>query len=90
MKFTKVTIKKRRAKKSKVNLIKLCHYCNKINESTRELQRCNHCTKSFMPLNYLLQMKEQNSTKFFNELYNECKDLNDEDLIKGLYLIWES
>jgi len=90
MKFTKVTIKKKRPKKSKINLIKLCHYCQKINESTKELQRCTHCNKSFMPLNYLMQMKEANSKKFFNELYNECKDLNDEDLIKGLYLIWES
>ncbi len=90
MKFTKVTIKKKNSKKSKINLIKLCHGCHKINESTKELQRCLHCKKSFMPLNYIQQMKETNSKNLFNEFYNECKDLNDEDLIKGLYLFWES
>lgn len=73
--------------KSKNSLIKKCHICGVIIESTKESMKCPCCNKSFLPLNYFGKIHGISSSDFEN-LFAESHELCESDLIKGLYVIW--
>lgn len=68
-------------------IIKKCHVCGEISESQVEIQRCNSCGKSFLPLNYFHKVHAHDSTDF-KELFSDTQDIHEDDLIKGIYVIW--
>lgn len=68
-------------------LMRVCHRCLKLNESPRELERCLHCNKSFLPLRYFEKIHAQHDEKYENH-FSTSEDLQEEDLIKGLFVLW--
>ncbi len=75
-----------KAKKEKT-LIRKCHCCGQVIESAVESQKCVQCGKSFLPLNYFAKIHD-NENYDYEELFAESHDLFDEDLIKGIYVLW--
>jgi hypothetical protein len=73
-------------KKGKL-LIKKCHVCGVLSESFKEEQKCKGCKKSFLPSNYFGKVHAKNS-KEFHELFSMSDDMHDEDMIKGLSVLW--
>ena len=68
-------------------IIKKCHRCGFIMETNKEIAECPHCKKSFLPLNYFGKIHAKNSTEFKN-LFADSDELSEEDLIKGLTVLW--
>jgi len=68
-------------------LIKKCHMCGFISESFIEIQKCTACNKAFMPLNYFNKVHNTQSFQF-NELFSPSDELTEEDIIKGIYVLW--
>ncbi|MCB9061276.1 MAG: hypothetical protein H6622_07125 [Halobacteriovoraceae bacterium] len=68
-------------------LIKKCHHCGEVMETMVEPQRCQSCNRSFLPLNYFGKVHANNSQEFY-ELFSPCNELDEEDLIKGIYALW--
>ncbi len=68
-------------------LVKKCHVCGQLAESHNELEKCLSCGKSFLPLNYFEKVHNHEQTEYKN-LFAECQELHEDDLIKGLYVIW--
>ena len=68
-------------------IIKKCHKCGHIMESKSEIQRCSHCNKAFLPSNYHNKLTAKNSLDFY-EQFLEAEDLCDENLIKGIQVLW--
>lgn len=68
-------------------IMRVCHCCLRLNESMQELQRCLHCSKSFLPLRYFEKIHSQKSAPWDTH-FSSGKDLEDEDLIKGLFVLW--
>lgn len=80
-------MRKELTKKKKLKLIvKKCHVCGQILEAQQEQQKCVCCGKSFLPLNYFQKVHDHSGD--FQELFAESHDLNEEDLVKGLYVLW--
>ncbi len=78
-------------KKTKFKLIiKKCHVCGQVIESTTEQEKCMSCGKSFLPLNYFekVHTHEKSQQAKYKDLFAESDELHEEDLIKGLYVIW--
>ena len=67
--------------------MRVCHACLKLNESDRELERCMHCNKSFLPLRYFEKVHQQKDQKF-DQYFAHTDQIEDEDLIKGLFVLW--
>jgi len=67
-------------------LIRYCHVCLGINESYRELTKCDKCQKSFLPLHYFTKIHDQ--TTKYDDLFCESNELNEEDLVKGIFVLW--
>ncbi len=72
--------------RSKV-LIKKCHMCGQLVESATEQEKCVSCGKSFLPLNYFQKIHDHSESKY-QELFAECHEIHEDELIKGLYVIW--
>ena len=68
-------------------IIKKCHVCGFLIETNKEASQCPHCKKSFLPLNYFGKVHAKNSSEFKN-LFAESEELHEEDLIKGLTVLW--
>ena len=68
-------------------LIKKCHMCGQLIEASVEQEKCVCCGKSFLPLNYFEKIHDHKDLKF-KDLFSETNELHEEDLIKGLYVIW--
>jgi hypothetical protein len=68
-------------------LIRVCHSCTKINESSRELERCAHCNKSFLPLRYFEKIQSDKAAKW-EAHFSSTDMIDEEDLIKGLFVLW--
>ena len=68
-------------------LIKKCHVCGQVTESTTELEKCVSCGKAFLPLNYFVKIHDHKEIKF-SELFAESHEIHEEELIKGLYVLW--
>ncbi|MBT3982744.1 MAG: hypothetical protein HOE90_15400 [Bacteriovoracaceae bacterium] len=73
---------------SERTLIKRCHVCDKVAESTKELERCPKCGKAFLPLNYFTKVHEQGAETKLVDMFASCDELSDADLIKGIHVIW--
>ncbi|MCR9206419.1 MAG: hypothetical protein NXH75_17690 [Halobacteriovoraceae bacterium] len=73
-------------KKGRV-LIKKCHMCGTLMESEKEHKKCVGCKKSFLPTNYFSKVHAKNS-KEFDELFTHCDDIHEDDLIKGINVLW--
>jgi hypothetical protein len=69
------------------SLFKMCPACIKLNESSGELARCAWCQKAFLPLNYSAKVDNSSPSDYFL-LFALAEELCDEDLIKGLYVLW--
>lgn len=68
-------------------IIKKCHVCGFLIETSKEASQCPHCKKSFLPLNYFGKVHAKNSEEFKN-LFSNSEELAEEDLIKGLTVLW--
>lgn len=68
-------------------IIKRCHKCGQMMESPKELMRCIRCGKSFLPSNYFSKVHAKNSSDFEN-LFAEATELHEDDLVKGISLLW--
>lgn len=67
-------------------ICKVCHSCGHCNEAHTEMQRCEKCSKAFLPLNYFQKVHRKNDK--FQELFADSDELEEVDLIKGLYVLW--
>ena len=68
-------------------LIKKCHICGHINESSCEVERCKKCQKSFLPISYFSKVHDNSGVKF-KQLYSRAHEINEKDLIIGIHVIW--
>jgi hypothetical protein len=68
-------------------LIRACHRCQKISESMQELERCMHCNKAFLPLNYFEKIHDFKG-RSWEKHFSPAELLEEEDLIKGLFVLW--
>lgn len=68
-------------------LIKKCHVCGHVMESTKEVEKCQSCKKSFLPVNYFAKVHAK-SQKEYEQLFAQGHEIHEEDLIKGLTVIW--
>ena len=68
-------------------LIKKCHVCGQVTESMTELDKCVGCGKAFLPLNYFTKIHDHKEAKFI-ELFAESHELHEDELVKGLYVLW--
>ncbi|HLT22200.1 MAG TPA: hypothetical protein VKZ84_02115 [Bacteriovoracaceae bacterium] len=73
-------------KKSKT-LIRACHMCFKLNEATSEIEKCQHCHKSFLPLRYFDKIHAK-SKENWSSHFNSIDDIDSKDLIQGLFVVW--
>jgi RecJ-like exonuclease len=71
----------------KVMIIKKCHICGGLNESHEEAKKCKHCSKSFLPSNYFGKVHAKNSQEY-KDLFCSAEELNEDELIKGLQVLW--
>ena len=74
-------------KKESKNIIRKCHCCGQITESESEIQKCVSCGKSFLPVNYFEKIHGDAEYKF-DDLFDKAQDMESEDLIKGLFVLW--
>lgn len=68
-------------------LIRVCHMCLKINESTAEIEKCVHCQKSFLPLRYFEKI-HSHAKQEWSSHFSSIEDIDDKDLIQGLFVMW--
>lgn len=68
-------------------LIKKCHICGHIMESAQEVQKCGKCKKSFLPVNYFSKIHSKSQSEY-ELLFAYGHELSEEDLIKGLTVLW--
>lgn len=80
-------ITKKVTKKYQKILIRRCHHCGELGESTVELNKCGHCKKAFLPLAYFEKVHTLSGARY-ESLFSHCDDLDEEDLIKGIHVIW--
>ena len=68
-------------------VIRACHACMKLTESYQETERCLHCSKPFLPLRYFEKIHGFKD-KSWQKHFSEAQDLEEKDLIKGLFVLW--
>lgn len=68
-------------------IIKKCHLCGEINSGHLEPQKCSQCKKSFLPLNYFSKIHSTNPNEY-EKLFASSGEIHEEDVIKGLTVIW--
>lgn len=76
-----------KVKVSGKTLVKRCHVCGHFMESKAEIRKCECCNKSFLPSNYFGKVHAKNSNEF-DDLYCDIEELAEEDLVKGIHVIW--
>jgi len=67
-------------------LIRKCHFCDHINESSHELEECQKCSEAFLPLRYMEKIHSEKLTSI--SLYEKSTLIDEKDFIKGLYVLW--
>lgn len=67
-------------------LIRMCHRCGQCHESPVELDRCPHCRKSFLPSAYFQKIHDVH--QHYGELFSSASELQEEDLVKGVSVLW--
>jgi hypothetical protein len=68
-------------------LIKKCHICGHLMESTAEIEKCHSCKKSFLPMNYFSKVHAK-SQKEYSQMFCDSAEIHEKDLIKGLTVLW--
>lgn len=68
-------------------IVKKCHICGHISEGHQEPSKCTKCKKSFLPVNYFSKVHSK-ANKDYDKLFALSHDLHEEDLIKGLTVLW--
>lgn len=68
-------------------IIRKCHKCGQVTESHSEIEKCVKCQKSFLPLNYFDKIHSKEYTHL-DGLFASSQDLEEEDLIKGIFVLW--
>lgn len=68
-------------------ILRVCHCCGYCNQTPVEPERCQKCSKAFLPLNYFHKVHSSKGEKF-QALFEESAELDEKDLIKGLYVLW--
>lgn len=68
------------------SFIKQCHCCHFVHESAVEIERCQNCSKSFLPLRYFEKIHDVHQT--YQQLFSTVDQLEEKDLIKGLSVLW--
>ncbi len=68
-------------------IIKKCHLCGQINSGYKEPHKCTQCKKSFLPLNYFSKIHSSSSSEYEN-LFASSNEIHEEDVVKGLTVIW--
>jgi hypothetical protein len=68
-------------------IIRRCHCCDQVVESEVEQESCLKCGKAFLPLNYFDKIHGDQSQNF-KDLFAHSDDLQEEDLITGIYVLW--
>lgn len=81
------SVKETNLKHKEKKLLRVCHACSKLNESDKELERCTHCEKPFLPLRYFEKIHQHKDQKW-EQYFNSIDQLEEEDLIKGLFVLW--
>lgn len=74
-------------KKKGMTIIKKCHVCGQLHESSEELQKCIRCKKPFLPLNYFEKV-DSITANDYQYTFSSVHELEEEDLIRGLYVLW--
>lgn len=74
-------------KQQEKSIIRKCHCCGQLIESHTESNKCISCGKSFLPLNYFQKVHDDRDYEF-KDLFCEGYELHEDDLIKGLYVLW--
>lgn len=68
-------------------LVRKCHQCGDLGESPTELKKCAKCNKAFLPLAYFEKVHTLSGARF-DSLFSHCDDIDEEDIIKGIHVIW--
>lgn len=68
-------------------IIKKCHVCGQLHETSAEIAKCVKCNKSFLPLNYFGKVHASNEKEYEN-LFAQSHELDESDLIIGIYVLW--
>lgn len=71
---------------SEKSLVKLCHCCGHLHEAVVEVDRCIQCKKSFLPAKYFEKIHDLHQN--YLQLFSKVEELDENDLIKGLMIIW--
>lgn len=70
-------------------IFRVCHSCGFCNETSVEPERCGSCEKAFLPLNYFEKVHASGAkSEKFQELFENGSEIDEQDLIKGLYVLW--
>ena len=72
---------------AKPRIIRCCHMCSNIMEFDKEPTKCLKCKKPFLPHNYFAKIHDHNNQDF-ESLYVSACSLTEEELIKGIEVIW--
>lgn len=67
-------------------IIRKCHKCGQLIEAPKEQASCACCGKSFLPLNYFAKVHDHSGA--VKDLYADGEELHEDDLIKGIFVIW--
>ena len=73
--------------KSDKIIIKKCHMCGHICDGHQEPQKCTKCNKSFLPINYFAKVHSKSQADY-EKLFAFGHELHEEDIIKGLTVLW--
>lgn len=73
--------------KAHKSLFKVCHSCGHCFEASKEPDKCLKCQKAFLPLQYFDKIHSAKGEKY-SQLFEASEDLDEEVLIKGLYVLW--
>ncbi len=76
-----------KSRKQEKFIARACHCCGHCQLTPEEPQRCTKCGKAFLPLNYFHKV-HANKSETLKNLFENGEDLAEEDLIKGLYVLW--
>lgn len=68
-------------------IIKKCHICGHVMGSHQEPKKCDQCKKSFLPVNYFSKVHSKSQADY-EKLFAFSHELHEDDIIKGLTVIW--
>lgn len=73
--------------KNPTMIVRKCHVCGQVHESSIEIQKCVKCNKSFLPLNYFEKVHNTKQADY-STIFAESHELDEQDIIKGIFVLW--